>query len=106
VDNSNSELKQQNTHLRKQLDHFEGENKRLLTLLNASVSSGLSNDELHQFNNAAALLDANIELALNALNTLSSGSAETINEVNKIDAKNYIVAAQSAAAELVDIVNP
>jgi len=104
LDNSNSELKQLNIHLHKQLKHAEAENKRLLTLLNARARSELSNDDLHRFNNAAALLDANIELALNALNKLPC-SADKIHEANKIDATQCIVAAQSAAAELVEIIN-
>lgn len=98
-----SELKKDNAALSMQLERLVAENKRLGELLDTSATNGLSNDDLHQFNNVAALLDANIELALNALLNLPSSDQTVESDITTI--RNFITAAQSAKTELVDIVN-
>ena len=104
MDDLTAKIKQENATLRLQLERCRVENKSLLDLPDTGVSNGLANNELHQFNNTAALLDANIELALDSL--LKLPRSEEPSHQNKIATiKNFLTAALSAKTDLVDIVN-
>ncbi len=104
MNESANKLKNDNTLLRAQLERSEAENIRLRKLLSESTSSGLSNNDLHRFNNVAALLDANIELALNALRNLHCYEGKT-DQPGITTVHSFIDAVQNAKTELVDIAN-
>ncbi len=99
------ELQLENKQLRRQLEDCIAANKELSSPLGTNQSNGLSNDELHQFNNTAALLDANLELALDALLKLPHNK-KPLKQTDISNVENFIIAAQTAKTELVDIVNP